>query len=96
MFARTKRLTLRPAWPEDANAPTQAIAHENIAMKLARMPRPYGCADADSFFALPRGAEEAHFLILSHEHDYPRLVGSIGLREAGDAHELGYWLTPSA
>ena len=96
MFARTKRLTLRPAWPEDAAALTKAIAHESVAMKLARMPWPYGRAEAESFLALPRGAEDAHFLILSHEHVYPRLVGSMSLRDVGDAHELGYWLTPAA
>ncbi len=96
MFARTKRLTLRPPWPEDTAALTRAIAHEDVAMKLARMPWPYRRADADAFLALPRGAEEAHFFILSHEHEYPRLVGSIGLRQIGDTHELGYWLTPSA
>lgn len=96
MFARTEGLTLRPAWPEDAAALTQAIAHESVAMKLARMPWPYGRDDAEAFLALPRGAAEARFFILSHEHDYPRLIGSIGLREDGDAHELGYWLTPAA
>ena len=31
MFARTPRLTLRPGWPEDAPALTQAIAHYDVA-----------------------------------------------------------------
>lgn len=96
MFARTKRLTLRPGWPEDAEALTRAIAHESIAMKLARLPWPYAIADAEAFLALPRGGEETRFFILSHEHDYPRIVGGVGLHAEGDAHELGYWLTPSA
>ena len=40
MFARTKRLTLRPGWPEDAPALTQAIGHEAVIAKLTRAPWP--------------------------------------------------------
>lgn len=97
MFARTRRLTLRPGWPEDAQALTQAIAHESVAMRLARLPWPYEAADAEAFLSVPRGPTEARFVVLSHQHDYPRLIGGIGL-DASDngAHQLGYWLTPSA
>ena len=38
MFARTKRLTLRPGWPEDAAAIAQAIGHEEVVTKLSRVP----------------------------------------------------------
>lgn len=38
MFARTSRLTLRPAWPEDAPAIAAAIAHEAVVMKLGSVP----------------------------------------------------------
>ncbi|WP_298670651.1 GNAT family N-acetyltransferase [uncultured Sphingomonas sp.] len=96
MFARTKRLTLRPWWPEDAETLTRTIAHEAIAMKLARMPWPYARTDAEAFLSLPRGAAEPRFAILAHDGDYPRLIGSIGLRREGGVHELGYWLTPGA
>ena len=96
MFARTKRLTLRPWWPEDAERLTQAIAHEAVATRLARMPWPYAKGDAEAFLALPRGAAEPRFAILAHEGDCPRLIGSIGLRHEDGVHELGYWLTPDA
>ena len=96
MFARTKRLTLRPAWPEDAAPLAQAIGHEAVARMLAHVPYPYAVADAERFAAAPRGAHEPRFLILSHEAATPTLVGGIALTDHGAGMELGYWLTPSA
>ncbi|WEK01884.1 MAG: GNAT family N-acetyltransferase [Candidatus Sphingomonas phytovorans] len=96
MFARTARLTLRPGWPEDAQALTHAIAHEEVVTKLSRAPWPYTVDDAEEFLASPREAHDARFLILSHEADYPRIVGSVAVWFQEDAYELGYWLTPSA
>lgn len=97
MFALTPRLTLRPYWPEDADALTAAIAHRDLAMRLARVPWPYTRADAEAFLALPRDARTPVFAILSRDGASPRLLGGIGLhRGAGGVHELGYWLTPSA
>jgi RimJ/RimL family protein N-acetyltransferase len=96
MFARTKRLTLRPYWPEDAADLTQAIAHETVAMTLARLPWPYRQQDAVAFLALPRERETPAFAILSHELNYPRIVGGTGFHRDGDHIAIGYWLTPSA
>lgn len=97
MFARTRRLTLRPGWPEDAATLTEAIAHEAVAIRLARLPWPYEIGDAEAFLATPRLAEDASFLILSHASPTPRIVGGISLAAlGGGSGELGYWLTPSA
>ena len=96
MFARTARLTLRPGWPEDAQALTQAIAHEAVVANLARAPWPYTLGDAEEFLAKPRAADDARFVILSHEEAYPRIVGTIAVWFEEDAWELGYWLTPTA
>lgn len=93
MFARTKRLTLRPAWPEDAAAIAAAIGSEAVIRMLARVPLPYTLADAEAFVTRPRGAEEPSFAIVAHE-DGPRLVGGIGVHCEEDTAELGYWLTP--
>ena len=41
MFARTKRLTLRPGWPEDAPDIARAIGHEEVVRMLAKVPWPY-------------------------------------------------------
>ena len=38
MFALTRRLTLRPGWPEDAPALSEAIGHEPVVRNLARAP----------------------------------------------------------
>ena len=96
MFARTKRLTLRPAWPEDAPALAGAIGHEAVVMRLSRVPWPYTLDHARDFLGRPRAIDEPFFLILAHEEATPHLVGGIGLDAATGAHELGYWLTPSA
>lgn len=96
MFARTKRLTLRPGWPEDAPAVARAVGHEEVVRMLAKAPWPYRLADAEAFLSRQRPASEAFFLILSHESDHPRLVGGIGLAPDENGHELGYWLTPDA
>ncbi|HEX4695812.1 GNAT family N-acetyltransferase [Sphingomonas sp.] len=98
MFARTKRLTLRPHWPEDAQAITQAIAHERVVTRLSRVPWPYTQADAAGWLARPRAEGDISLSILAHEGATPRLVGGIGLHPAEDlgGHEIGYWLTPDA
>ena len=93
MFARTERLTLRPAWPEDAPALAAAIGHEEVARMLARVPFPYTLADAQLWTAAPRGPHEPRFVIESHEGERPVLVGGIGI---SDDDNVGYWLTPSA
>lgn len=96
MFARTRRLTLRPGWPEDAPAVARAIGHEEVVRMLARAPWPYRLADAENFLSRPRGASEACFLILGHGDGYPRPIGGIGLAPDENGHELGYWLAPDA
>lgn len=93
MFARTKRLTLRPPWPEDAPALATAIGHKAVCRNLARVPFPYSLADAQAFIAAPRGPEDAVFVILAHDGG-PRLIGGIGLHAEGQDVQLGYWLTP--
>ena len=96
MFARTRRLTLRPGWPEDAPAVARAMGHEKVVRMLAKAPWPYALADAEAFLTRQRPASDASFLILSHDGDYPRPIGGIGLAADDQGHELGYWLTPDA
>lgn len=97
MFARTQRLTLRPLWMEDAEAITQAIAHEAVVYKLARVPWPYRLDDARAWLGRAPQTGEATLAVLAHEGAArPRLIGVIGIHPEGDGHEFGYWLTPSA
>src|SRR3546814_18882121 len=79
MFARTKRLTLRPGWPEDAPALSRAIGHETVVAKLARAPWPYALEDAETFLALPRGAAQSSSLICAREGDPAEIVGGIDI-----------------
>ncbi len=96
MFARTRRLTLRPGWPEDAATLATAIAHEDVVMRLARVPWPYGEADAATFLAMSHPPGDVVMMICAHEGSSPRLIGTIGIHAQHGAHELGYWLTPDA
>ncbi|MET4898884.1 GNAT family N-acetyltransferase [Sphingomonadaceae bacterium jetA1] len=97
MFARTERLLLRPAWPEDAPALAQAIGHDAVARMAARVPYPYTLADAEQWLASPCGATEPRFLITTLDHGgAPELIGGIAIITGDTGHELGYWLTPSA
>jgi RimJ/RimL family protein N-acetyltransferase len=96
MFARTERLTLRPAWPEDATTLAAAIDYERVARMLAHVPHPYTLADAEAWTTAPRGAHEPCFVIETHEDGRPRLIGGIAIVDEADGPHLGYWLTPSA
>ena len=96
MFARTPRLTLRPGWPEDAPALAHAIAHEDVAMKLARLPWPYTVKHAQAWLDAEPEPDNVPLLIFSHESEQPELIGGTGLHPQGDELEIGYWLTPSA
>lgn len=97
MFARTPRLMLRPGWAEDAPALHAAIAHERVAMKLARLPWPYTRAHAEDWLATPQPHDAASLLVFDDPGGAPRLVGGIGVSPHPDgSHELGYWFTPAA
>lgn len=96
MFARTERLTLRPAWPEDAGALATAIGQEAVTRMLSRVPYPYGEPEAAAWIAQPRGAEEPRFVVLAHDGPRPALIGGIAISHEADGPNLGYWLTPDA
>ncbi|WP_454279859.1 GNAT family N-acetyltransferase [Sphingomonas sp. Marseille-Q8236] len=97
MFARTERLLLRPAWPEDAAPLAEAIGHESIARMAARVPYPYTSEDASNWLAQPCSATEPRFLITALDRGgAPELIGGIAIIAGDTGHEIGYWLTPSA
>ena len=97
MFARTERLMLRPAWPEDAAALAAAIGHDAVARMLTRVPHPYTAVDAHAWIMAPCAPAEPRFLIETLERGAPVLIGGIGLSDAVDgAANLGYWLRTDA
>lgn len=96
MFARTARLTLRPGWPEDSRALARAIAHPEVAFRLARLPWPYYETHARDWLTRAPGKADLSLLILAHDGEAPRLIGGVGVHPTETGHELGYWLTPGA
>lgn len=96
MFARTKRLMLRPGWLEDAAALAKAIAHESVVTKLGRAPWPYTVEHAIEFLSRPTPAGEVRLLITELGAGEPRIIGCIGIHDDRDGPEFGYWLTPDA
>lgn len=97
MFVRTERLTLRPAWAEDAPELANAIGHEAVVRNLARAPWPYSIEAAETFVADSISPAVPRFLMFEHRRGTIRLIGGIGLDAVkGEPHELGYWVTPDA
>lgn len=93
MFARTKRLLLRPGWREDAPALAQAIGDEAVVRNLARAPWPYGLAEAEAFLTREADPQLPHFLIFSRTRGAPRLIGGCGISRIEDEGlNLGYWI----
>lgn len=90
MFHRSKRLFLRPAFPEDWEAVLAGIGGDaNIARNLARAPWPYSEADARAFADLPQDRRFPHFLITLPGAG---VIGSAGLGENAGEPEIGYWI----
>ena len=97
MFVRTERLTLRPAWAEDAPLLAQAIGHEEVVRNLARAPWPYPIEAAETFVEGFDDVAEPKFLVFEHRGGRTRLIGGMSIGVLRDEpHELGYWITPDA
>ena len=90
MFHRTKRLFLRPAWPEDWEAVFGGIADEGVVRNLARAPWPYSADDARAFVSRPQDARRPSFLLI-HPSD-GLAIGCAGLGDHEGEAELGYWI----
>ena len=98
MFVRTKRLSLRPGWIEDAPALAAAMGHEKVVRNLATAPWPYGIEHARNWLSAERSATTPLFVITTADGGGPaRIVGGMGLGPLGDnAYDLGFWVAPDA
>lgn len=97
MFVRTERLTLRPAWAEDAPALAAAIDHESVIRNLLRAPWPYSLEAAETFVSSFTDLTQPKFLAFEHVGGQISLVGAAGIMPRGaEPHELIYWVTPGA
>jgi RimJ/RimL family protein N-acetyltransferase len=93
MFARTSRLILRPAWPEDAPHLARAIGEDAIARNLVRATLPNSEADARAWISQSSDNRLPELLVFLRTRGTPRLVGGCGISlDAHGSPELGYWV----
>lgn len=92
MFIRSKRLFLRPGWPEDWTELFTAINDEKVVRNLTTAPWPYGKEDAIAFARRPQERLLPHFFVTLPSAEGVKLVGSAGLARHGDRVEIGYWI----
>jgi RimJ/RimL family protein N-acetyltransferase len=85
----TERLTLRAPRHEDVKAIAILANDRRIAANTARIPHPYGVADAEQFIASvnKRDGETCFVMMLDG-----KLIGACGIDPREDSPELGYWL----
>ncbi len=90
----TERLFLRRPNDRDVDAIVGVVGNWDVARRLARVPHPYGPADARFFLDHVVPAEWVWAVTLRGSDT---LLGAIGLtpEENTDAAELGYWLSPA-
>lgn len=92
----TKRLLLRPLRGDDLDMLAAGLNNFNVSQNTARIPFPYGSADAEDFLALTqRPAPGTLRLAITRKDGADRLCGGIGY-EAGENVVLGYWLAEPA
>ena len=94
MFIPTRRLLLRPSWPEDLEEFVALINDERVANTLVSIPLPE-CADAArEYIATARDPLLPHFFIYLRDSQGLKLVGSTGFERVSgsDDVELGYWI----
>jgi RimJ/RimL family protein N-acetyltransferase len=87
----TERLILRAPRLGDAKTVAKLANDRRIAENTARIPHPYGVADAKQFISSVNqtGSEVAFLITLADDE----VIGGCGIaRPDGDTPELGYWL----
>ena len=85
----TERLVLRAPRLADVKAIARLVNDRRIAENTARIPHPYGVADAEQFLtAVNRQDGEATFAIVLKGE----IIGMCGIEPREAAAELGYWL----
>ncbi len=89
---RTARLVLRRPIDGDIPALAELADNRRIAEMLARMPHPYGAAEARSFVAMAQRTEEGGATYALALPDTDLLVGCAGLNTTERGLELGYWV----
>ena len=85
----TRRLTMRPPAPLDAEDIALWLSNWNVARMLARVPFPYHRKDAEEWIESLADQPQDHLVYTIHRE---RLIGVVSI-EAGTAEPVfGYWL----
>jgi [ribosomal protein S5]-alanine N-acetyltransferase len=90
MFVRTKRLLLRPCWPEDRSELLEVINEDSSNSGM--LPWPLTADDVQKFLDRPLDNLFPHFFIALPDGNGGQMVGGIGLGKDGAEVGLGYWI----
>jgi RimJ/RimL family protein N-acetyltransferase len=88
----TERLVLRPPNEDDLPELIRLADNRHVAQMLARMPHPYGEAEARAFLSLSRSAGKAGIVYAVTNAETGAFVGCAGLNAKERGLELGYWI----
>jgi RimJ/RimL family protein N-acetyltransferase len=88
----TERLVLRPPHHDDIPELTQLANNRRVAEMLARMPYPYGEAEARAFLAMAEKTPAAGCVYAVALADSGAFIGCAGLNGTERGLELGYWI----
>jgi RimJ/RimL family protein N-acetyltransferase len=91
----TQRLVMRSPHEDDITALVQLADNRHVAQMLARMPHPYGEAEARAFIAMCQRRQPGATYALTLAGPGPEtgtFVGCAGLNAKDRGLELGYWI----
>lgn len=90
----TERLVLRPPHEDDKPDLIQLAGNPRIAEMLARMPHPYGEAEADAFISgkVARNGECQYAVTLADNGAFLGAAGLMPSRAGAGTLEIGYWI----
>src|SRR5262249_23629475 len=87
----TERLLLRAPCIEDAKAIAKLANDRRIAENTARIPHPYGIADAKAYIAWAKETRSETAFLVTLDDDV--IIGACGVGHAeGENPEIGYWV----
>lgn len=87
----TERLVMRPPHEADIAQLVELADNRHVAEMLARMPHPYGEAEARTFLAMAAAPRSGAVYALTLKEG-GAFVGSAGLNATDRGLELGYWV----
>jgi RimJ/RimL family protein N-acetyltransferase len=88
----TERLVLRPPHVDDIPELAQLANNRRVAEMLARMPHPYGEAEARAFLLMTREKRPAGCAYAVTLAESGAFIGCVGLNATDRGLELGYWI----